>query len=193
MFVVVWSVKGGVGTSVVAAAASLWWSRTREVVLLDPWGDQSALFGVAPAEGAVAVAPGVSLVTKPPGADSAVSSQLRDLFETRGRDLVVVVDAGCAQHAVRSLAANGKVDASVLVLRPCYLALARAVVLGAPATHVALVEEPGRALRAGDVASVLGRPVSWRIPWHPSVARVVDSGLAPSRLLAALERSVLEP
>ena len=52
-------------------------------------------------------------------------------------------------------------DANVVVLRGCYLALRRAVRMPATAdaAGAVLIEEPGRALGARDVADVLGVPV----------------------------------
>ena len=83
-------------------------------------------------------------------------------------------------------------DASLLVVRPCYLALRRAVRLEATrrAAGVVLVEEPGRALGTREVADVLGRPVVARIPVRDTIARAVDAGVLPTRLPEPLERAV---
>ena len=75
-------------------------------------------------------------------------------------------------------------DASVVVVRGCYLALRRAVraPLVAQARGAVLVEEPGRALGVREVAEILGLPVLARFPVRPSVARAVDAGVLVARL-----------
>jgi hypothetical protein len=79
-------------------------------------------------------------------------------------------------------------DASVVVVRGCYLALRRAVraPLVAQAQGAVLVEEPGRALGAREVAEILGLPVLARFPVRPSVARAVVAGVLVARLPSPL-------
>jgi hypothetical protein len=70
------------------------------------------------------------------------------------------------------------------VIRPCYLALRRAVAdprLGSSVGAI-LVEDPGRALDADDVASVLGLPVVGRVPVRSEIARAVDAGVLRDHL-----------
>ncbi|MGH9038906.1 MAG: hypothetical protein ACRDZ3_01615, partial [Acidimicrobiia bacterium] len=71
-----------------------------------------------------------------------------------------VVDAGRAEHHIQRALVE-VADASVLVVRGCYLALRRAVDddLTARAAGVVVVEEAGRALGPVEVADVLGCPV----------------------------------
>ncbi len=90
----------------------------------------------------------------------------------------VVADAGRIEHPVQRALVE-VADASVVVVRGCYLALRRAVDddLTARALGVVVVEEPGRSLSPADVADVLGCPVLATIPLDPSVARAVDAGL----------------
>ncbi len=75
-------------------------------------------------------------------------------------------------------------DTALMVIRPCYLALRRAV--GDPrlarSAGAILVEEPGRALDAADVAAVLGVPVVGRFPVRAEIARAVDAGVLRDRL-----------
>ncbi len=84
-----------------------------------------------------------------------------------------------------------------MVIRPCYLALRRAVAdprLGSSAAAV-LVEDAGRALDADDVAAVLGVPVAGRFPVRPEIARAVDAGVLRDHLpkpLAAAAGLVLD-
>jgi MinD superfamily P-loop ATPase len=100
-----------------------------------------------------------------------------------------VVDLGTVAGAP-ARALLDQADASVIVVRPCYLALRRAVRLEATrrAAGVVLVEEPGRALGTREVADVLGRPVIARIPVRDTIARAVDAGVLPTRIPEPLER-----
>jgi hypothetical protein len=106
-----------------------------------------------------------------------------------------IVDVGVPTSAA-ACALLEVADASVVVLRGCYLALRRAVRM-APTTHAAgavLVEESGRALGARDVSDVLGVPVLATVSVRSSVARVVDAGVLPVRMpdtLAKPARAVL--
>jgi hypothetical protein len=123
----------------------------------------------------VEVAPNLALL--PLGRRRAVASpsQYRVLASLLADDRrTVVVDVGT--DAIPAVALLGSADRSVLVTRPCYLAL-RAAGYGPNADEVLLVEEPGRALRKCDVAEALGLPVTLTLQWDPAVARAVDAGL----------------
>ena len=61
----------------------------------------------------------------------------------------------------------------------------RAGTLGAR-TRLVVIEEPGRALRADDVAAAVGVPVWRRLTADPAVARSVDAGLLAVRLPRSL-------
>jgi hypothetical protein len=97
----------------------------------------------------------------------------------------VVLDAGIPGPAALELVAAA--EQSLLVLRPCYLALRRAVSGPLRPSGVVLVHEPGRALRRSDVESVLGAPVVAQVEVDPAVARAVDAGLLGARLPRTLE------
>ena len=73
---------------------------------------------------------------------------------------------------------------SLLAIRPCYLALRRALDLGVTtgAAGIVVVTEPGRALETRDVAEVLGLPVVTTIPVTPTIARAVDAGILAAHL-----------
>lgn len=70
--------------------------------------------------------------------------------------------------------------------RGCYLALRRAVRHAVRSAGVVVVEEPGRALGATEVAEVVGAPVVARVPVRPAIARAVDAGVLATRLPEAL-------
>jgi hypothetical protein len=79
---------------------------------------------------------------------------------------------------------------SLLVLRPCYLALRRALHAPIEASGVVLVGEPQRALQQPDVEDVLGVRVRAAIPWKSAIATAVDAGLLARRLPTPLERGL---
>jgi hypothetical protein len=214
-----WSPKGGSGTSVLAAACALVLGRRGGARLADLDGDQPALFGLAsePPTGlvdwlgagpeaptdalerlTVEAAAGVALIPRGtparplapvPAAEAgaALAVALRDGL------VPTVVDLGLAQtpaaRAVLEVA-----DASLVVVRGCYLTLRRAVRAAplAHATGVVHVAEPGRAIGRRDVAGVLDRPVLAEVPVRAAIARAVDAGLLPTRLPDVLARPVHE-
>lgn len=212
MFLAFWSPKGGSGTSVVAAAVSFVLARQGRARLVDLAGDQPAILGVPPELGfglgswlaagpaapsdaldtfALEVVPGLTLLPLgsvpdgsaiPPESGAALATALRDGPHT-------ILDAGRADHPAWRAAVE-VADASVVVVRGCYLALRRAVrcPLVARAHGVVLVEEPGRALGEREVAEILERPVLARFPVRASVARAVDAGVLACGLPAQLSR-----
>jgi len=146
---------------------------------------------------AIEAAPG--LVLLPPG--TAERAALAESGAALGVALraaggVVVADCGRADDAA-SRALVEVSDFSVIVIRPCYLALRRAAAdeLVRTASGVVIVEEAGRALGAREVADVLGVPVLASVPVRAAVARVVDAGVLVARLpdcLARPTRTLLE-
>ena len=131
------------------------------------------------------------LTDVPPEVGAALGVALRE------HPAPTIVDVGVPEAAPLE-ALLDVADATILVVRGCYLALRRAVRMAptARATGVVLVEESGRALGARDVADVLGLPVLATVSVRSSVARVVDAGVFPVRLpdaLAKPAREVLDP
>jgi MinD superfamily P-loop ATPase len=195
---VCWSVKGGSGTTVVAAALALLSARSAPSLLVDLAGDCALALGVAEPPG-----PGVAewLRSANAGADalSRLSAEVtKDLrLVPRGRhaptaddrwdDLAAalaqlgpaIVDAGTGTPPVDLVAAATH---ALLVIRPCYLALQRARHLAVNPTAIVLVSEPGRVLNARAVEHALGVPVVAAIDIDPDVARAVDAGLLAARL-----------
>lgn len=207
MFDVCWSVKGGSGTSVVAVALALLLTRSEPdpaVTLIDFGGDAAAVVGAGePAsEGitdwfastaaardlhqrAVEVAPGLALIPRGyapiPEPDDP---RWEDLAEhLAGHPGSVVIDAGPLRPPPATFTDRGR---SILVIRPCYLALRRVATMLARPDQVVLVDEPGRALHRRDVEAVLARRVDAHLELDPAVARAVDAGLLAGRLPAVL-------
>ncbi len=152
-------------------------------------------------EMSVPVVPGLALLPRgfdigadrlPEEAGAALAVGLRD-------GGFAVLDAGSSRGSDHgaAFAAIEVADAALLVIRPCYLALRRAVADGrlARSGGAILVEDSGRALDAADVAAVLGVPVVGRIPVRAEIARAVDAGVLRDRLpnpLAASAASILD-
>jgi len=101
----------------------------------------------------------------------------------------VVVDCGAAATGA-ALAVAASATVSLLVIRPCYLALRRALDAPLRPSGVVLVTEEGRSLGRADVEDVLGLPVRAEIRVDPTVARAVDAGLLAGRLPRSLERAL---
>jgi hypothetical protein len=210
-----WSPKGGSGTSVFAAACALVLARRSGARLVDLGGDQPAIFGLgtepatgtadwlaagpgAPTEAldrlAVEAAPGVSLV--PRGAEAAAlaprpAAEAGAALAVALRDGAVptLVDAGAADApAARALIEVS--DATVVVVRGCYLTLRRSIRHPALARTAGLVvvEEAARAIGAREIGDVLGRPVIARVPARDAIARAVDAGVLAQRLPDVLAR-----
>lgn len=91
-------------------------------------------------------------------------------------DAVMFVDAG------RDLGHASSADRVLLVVRPCFVALRRAVAMPVRPDGVIVVTEEGRSLRASDVEAALGVPVIAEIAHDPALARAVDSGVLASRI-----------
>lgn len=218
MLVSCWSVKGGVGTTVVSAALGVLIAGAADdgALLVDLAGDLPAVLGLAEPPGPgvsdwlragsevpddglqrieVPVADRLGLV--PRGVLDLPNDQRRAdaLASALAADRrTVVVDCGCLTDRTVELptarAVAGAATRSLLVIRPCYLALRRAVAAPLSPSSVVVVEEPGRALDARDIEDVLGVPVLASVPVDAAVARAVDAGLLASRLPRSLARSL---
>jgi hypothetical protein len=214
-----WAAKGGMGTTVVASSLALVLARRgmADVLLVDLAGDVPAVLGLpgadrgqgvadwlaagdgAPADAlarlALPAAPQLSVLLRGAGALAPPErvAVLCSLLGQAGR--AVVVDAGVVGPGDEGGAPwtfAGAADHSLLVLRPCYLAIQRAAAAPLRPSAVVLVDEPGRALGPVDVEHVLRVPVCARVPVEPSVARAVDAGLLASRVPRSLVRALAE-
>ena len=216
MLVACWSPKGGVGTTVVATALALVLAADRaggEVLLADLGGDVPAALGLPDTDAAgisdwlaaapdvppdalarieETAAPGVALLRCGAGALRAGGGHLLASVLTADPRRVVV-DCGRLRGPDDEVATAvaAAADRSLLVLRPCYLAVHRAAVASPlRASGVVLVEEPGRSLGAVDVEGALGVPVVARVRCTEQVARTVDAGLLRGRLPRSLSEDV---
>ena len=218
MIIWYWSVKGGVGTSVVAAATAIRLaSEDRETTLVDLTGDQPALLGmiagaapsepgigdwVAAGDGVAAdaigrlledVAPGLRLLrdgTQPALVDQTDGENPRSRL-VLALEMLARIGPVVVDAGLDPFELRTDLAAShrpVCVLRSCYLALNRAQRTSGPYDWVVLVEEPGRALRVRDVAAAVGASSVKRVAWDPRVARSVDAGTIVSMLPPPLRR-----
>lgn len=213
MLVACWSAKGGSGTTVVSAALALILARSSPsgALAADLAGDLPAALGVADPSGPglagwlaagddvpvdalgrleVPAASGLALLAsgdQPLPLAPGRGDVLATLLGTDPRP--VVADCG-SEPAGPALAVAAGATVSLLVLRPCYLAIRRALRAPVRPTGVVLITEPQRALGRGDVEEVLGVPVRAEIPLDPSVARAVDAGLLAARLPRGLARGL---
>jgi Mrp family chromosome partitioning ATPase len=203
-----WSTKGGVGTSVVAAGLAVLLARRAEAgaVLADLAGDAPAVLGVpeprspgltawlaagdhAPVDALsrleVAAGPGLGLV--PRGDGQLTAERIPVLAAVLDGGLrPAVVDCGrVGPPAVAALARRA--THSLLVMRPCYMALRAVKRAPIRASGVVVVAEPGRALSPDDIGDAAGAPVVATVPLDPQVARRVDAGLLNGRLPRALD------
>jgi len=203
MLIACWSVKGGVGTTVLAAGLALAADCPPEdpCILADLAGDLPAALGLAEPSGpglaewsragsqvppdalarlVTEVKPGVRLLHRGRGAfDPSRARVLIQLLAGLGRE--VVVDCGLVPGEVSDVVA-AEADRSWLVTRPCLLGLRRASAAPVRPSGVVVVSEAGRALDGEDVSTVVGAPLVADLAVDPAVARAVDAGLLTSRL-----------
>ncbi|MGE5209681.1 MAG: hypothetical protein ACM3MM_00360 [Acidobacteriota bacterium] len=216
MVTLCWAAKGGSGTTVVATALAL--SSPRPSLLVDLDGEIPAVLGLPEpdrpgvaewllsdtsadhlAELLVDIAPRTWLLPW----QSATSDRLHhsvahldvrwallgdwlhDWSSQWGCD--VTVDVGTR---VPSEPLATRADRSLLVTRPCYLSLRRAVRSTVRPTGVILVDEPGRGLAQRDVEHALGVPIEAVVSLDPTVSRAVDAGLLASRLPRVMTRAL---
>ena len=211
MLVACWSVKGGSGTTVVSAGLALAVAASgHDTLLVDMAGDLPAALGIPEPDGpgladwlgagADVAADAIARLEVPARDNVALLPRGGELPDDAGRaeelavllaadPRAVIVDCGSALTSA-SLALAASAGLSLLVLRPCYLALRRALHAPIEASGVVLVGEPQRALQQPDVEDVLGLRVRAAIPWKPAIATAVDAGLLARRLPSPLERGL---
>ncbi len=212
MLVACWSAKGGSGTTVVSVALAVLLARSSPsgALLADLDGDVPAVLGLADppgpglgewlTSGETVPADALSrLEIDGPGGLRVLPTGLTGGSPPRRAEVLaavlaadprpVVADCG-SSPSDSALAVAAAASASLLVLRPCYLSLRRALQAPLRPSGIILVSEPGRSLGRRDVEDVLGVPVRAVVAVDPTVARVVDAGLLPARLPRGLERAL---
>jgi len=192
---------------VVAAALAVLAARLGPTTLVDLGGDGAAALGATNATGpgvadwlSTSSAPAERLwqLAQPCGADLQLihrgtlpTGELTELASERLAAALaasarhVVVDAGTSLPSDALTRCAGQ---SLLIIRPCYLALRRAVALDTSTSSIVVIAEPGRCLTRLDIERALGAAVVAELPWDPGVARAVDAGLLQARLPSSLSR-----
>ncbi len=220
MLVACWSVKGGSGTTVVATALALVAARHSlgGALLADLAGDVPAVLGLPEPAGPGLLqwaaagsevgsealnrleqpgAPRLALLARGRGEAGALDAcdvgerllaALSPTADASGRP--VVVDCGVPAEGSAAAAVASGASLSLLVIRPCYLALRRAVASRVRPSAVILVDEPGRALDRRDVEDALGVPVRAVVRTSDTVARAVDAGILAARMPRDLARAL---
>jgi hypothetical protein len=123
----------------------------------------------------------------PAGADllaSVLAADDRPVVADCGR-----IDGDSAGSAVASILAAGATR-SLLVVRPCFLALHRAAAAPIRPTGVVLLREEGRAIAPADVEHALGVPVVANVRVTDQIARSVDAGLLRAHLPRTLAKDL---
>ena len=219
MLIACWSPKGGTGTTVIACGIAAVLARSApspasSVLIADLAGDVPAVLGMPDPSGPglaewlaagadvpasalarleVDAVPALRLLPwsaagaggAPPGPGRG--EVLLDALSADPRP--VVADCGTAA-AGPGLALAAGAPVSLLVLRPCYLGLRRALAAPVRPSGVVLLVERGRALGRRDVEDVLGVPVRAEVAVDEAVARAVDAGLLARRVPRPLERAL---
>lgn len=204
MLVACWSTKGGSGTTTVAAALTLL-ARSPGALAVDLGGDLPVALGLAGGDGTTGVADwlaaapdvpvdglarleepvtdGVALVRRGSGPlEPRTGGLLAGLLAEDRR--TVVADCGRIDQpgAAAAVAVAAAASPSILVLRPCYLALRRAIAAPVRPTGIVVVHDRGRAIEVRDIESSCGSPVIATVRATDQVARAVDAGLLTNRL-----------
>jgi MinD-like ATPase involved in chromosome partitioning or flagellar assembly len=210
-----WSAKGGAGTTVVATSLAVLLAARAPTgaLLVDLAGDVPAVAGLPDDRsmpgvsdwldgGALVPADGLARLERTAGAGlSIIPRGVGALADERARALVsllrtdhrpVVVDAGVVDGPGAAATVASSVETSLLVTRPCFLSLRRAIAAPVRPSGVVLVVEDGRALVAADVEGALRVPVCAHVLVTPQVARAVDAGVLPARLPRSLERELAD-
>jgi len=216
MVTLCWAAKGGSGTTVVAAALAL--TSLRPSLLVDLDGEIPAVLGLPEpdrpgvaewlasdtsadhlAELLIDIGPRTWLLpwrtersdSGQRGVDerdarwATLGDWLHDWSNQWGCDVTVDVGTRTPPEPLVARAVR-----SLLVTRPCYLSLRRAVRSPVRPTGVILVDEPGHGLGPRDVEHALGVPIEAVVGLDPSVARSVDAGLLATRLPRVMTRAL---
>ena len=199
----VYSHKGGQGvTSIAAATATLITDRHHHTLLIDTGHDAAAVLGEREPSGpgltdyladtTITLADITTSVTE--GFDLIHVGDEPRLFDTSTYGLVtggldhydhVIIDIAPDAHQWTRHA-----NISVLVTRPCYLALRHATGHTRRPDHVVVVNEPGRTLNFADIAAVTGTPVTAATCYDPIIARAIDAGILATRIPRSLARDL---
>ena len=202
MVVAVWSVKGGVGaTSVAALLALAQAAHAHDTLLVDLCGDVPTLLGTDEAADGLGIVdwcalgrpdaealarveidarPSLRYLPRGHGEFPARPTQLMDVLMSSRR--TVIIDCGfLGENRTFHEQVVQSASRSVLVMRECFLNLRAVQQQSITPSGVIVVKEEQRQLGRADVEAVTGAPVIAQIAFDPTVARSIDAGLARGR------------
>lgn len=214
MTVAVWSVKGGVGVTTVAALLAIAQvERAEPAVLIDLCGDVPALLGcvdlddVETAAGVIEWCASVEptganlgriereirsdLTVVPRGVGTLpedATALIRVLGESARQTIVDCGVVGSDDTFAQQIVQRSCVD--LLVVRECFLNLRAVQRSACRPSAVVVLKEQGRQLGRADIEAVTGAPVIAQLAVDPAIARSLDAGLASARLPRRLLRSM---
>lgn len=213
MVVAVWSVKGGVGVTSVAALLAIGQAeRAEDTLLIDLCGDMPLVLGCEQ----VPVEPGIAewLAMAHPTSEAldriALLARTDLRFVPRGlapigdlravkslSDQVggVIVDCGVVHDAMGHRGTFvASAEYSVLVARECYLTLRAVQESAVVPTGVVVIKEPHRRLGRPDVEAAARAPVIAEIAVDRAITDALDAGLVsahlPRRLVRSMSRAI---
>jgi CobQ/CobB/MinD/ParA nucleotide binding domain len=195
--------KGGQGVTTITAALGLLHAQAgHRTLLIDTGGDLPAILGkpeplsvglsdylidpnITLDDITINIAENFDVVTRGAGPIAFTTYTYGLITCGLGEYDTVIIDAGtCADEW------NRHADRDVLVTRPCYLAVRRAIHLPQRPTEVVFMAEPGRALSARDIEVVLGVPIAATLPVDMDTARIIDAGILGSRMPQQMSRAL---
>ena len=190
------SPKGGQGCTTIAAALAVLAARSSQpTLLLDTRGDAAAILGVSDPAPASTVADAIANAVEPcdrlrvvsvagDRIDTEAISAMSELVAAGHR---VLVDTGTDHDVLHRF--DPLSPQRLLVTRPCYVALRRAIGVPFVPDHVVLISEHQRCLTERDVSLALALPVT-SVPYDPAIARAIDAGLLAARLPRCLANAI---
>lgn len=156
------SPKGGQGVTTTACGLAIAMSRSMPVTLVGSATTAAAL-GVATSSTTFQVNDNLRFTSVLPEDQPFVDIDVSDLHPNS----IAVID-------------GMRAAVTYMVVRPCYLALRRAVSMEKP-DGIIVIREPGRALTSGDIERAIGAPVVAELVADPAVAMAVDAGLLSTK------------
>ena len=190
------SPKGGQGCTTIAAALAVLAARSSQpTLLLDTRGDAAAILGVSDPAPASTFADAIANAVEPcdrlrvvsvagDRIDTEAISAMSELVAAGHR---VLVDTGTDHDVLHRF--DPLSPQRLLVTRPCYVALRRAIGVPFVPDHVVLISEHQRCLTERDVSLALALPVT-SVPYDPAIARAIDAGLLAARLPRCLANAI---
>lgn len=189
--------KGGQGCTTIAAVLAVLAARSNPTLLLDTRGDAAPILGVSDPPPASTFAEAIANAAEPcrglrvatlegDRIDTDAIAAISELVTAGHR---VIVDTGTDHDVLHRF--DPLHPRRLLVTRPCYLALRRAIGVPFIPDHVVLIAEHQRALTERDVSLALALPVT-SVPYDPSIARAIDAGLLAARLPRCLAHAIAQ-